>query len=168
MLEIIPVYFIRHAAFLGLLFKTHLLINFALQLHDLVLHANVKLLIALHGAGLDLKFLQLTLGHHPSEAALKVDDGMDAPLIVGASQPATDPFLNDDCFVFTEYLERRVGASNVRPWTTLNFNSINLWMQSENHTLTKGKATGKAEATMYSVECTYHKYMEAPIILKDD
>lgn len=48
------------------------------------------------------------------------------------------------------------------------FNSINLWMQSENHTLTKGKDTGKAEATMYYVECTYHKYMEAQIILKDD
>ena len=54
MLKIISVYFIRLAAFLGLLFKTHLLINFALQLHDLVLHANVELLIALHGAGLDL------------------------------------------------------------------------------------------------------------------
>ena len=48
------------------------------------------------------------------------------------------------------------------------FNSINLWMQSENHTFTKGKDTGKAEATMYYVECTYHKYMEAQIILKDD
>lgn len=78
-------YFIRHAAFSGLLFKTHLLINFALQLHDLVLHANVELLIALHRAGLDLKFLQLALGHHPSEAALEVDDGVDAPPIVGAS-----------------------------------------------------------------------------------
>ena len=120
MLKIIPVYFIGHAALLGLLFKTYLLINFALQLHDLVLHADVELLIALHGAGLDLKFLQLALGHHSSEAALKVDDGVNAPPVVGASQPATDPLLNDNCFVLTEYLERRVGANNVRPWTTLN------------------------------------------------
>lgn len=48
MLRMIPVDFTSHAAPSGLLLKTHLLINFALQLHDLVLHANVQLLIALH------------------------------------------------------------------------------------------------------------------------
>lgn len=161
MLKMTPVDFVRHAALSGLLFKTHLFVNFALQLHDLVLHANVELLIALHGAGLDLELLQLALGHHPPEAALKVDDGVRTPLVVGASQPAPDPLLNDDCFVLTEYLQKRVSASNVRPWTRLNTQLYQpMDVRLRTHTLPKGKDI-KVEATMYYVDCIYHKYMEA-------
>lgn len=110
MLNRAPVDVLRHSPFSGFLFKTHLLINLALQLHDLVFHADVEFLIAFHGAGLNLELLQLTLGHHPPEAALEVDDGMHAPLVVGAGQPAPDPLLNDDCFVLTKYLRRRISA----------------------------------------------------------
>lgn len=87
--------------------KAYLLIHFTLQLHNLVFHANMELLVAFHRASLNFEFLQLTLSHHPSEAALKVDDGFHGPLIMCTSQPATNTFLNDDCFVLTEYLQKK-------------------------------------------------------------
>lgn len=121
----------------------------------------MELLIALHGSGLDLELFQLAPGHHPSETALKVDNGMHAPLVVSASQPAPDPLLNDDCFVLTEYLQGRVSASNVRPWTRLKVQLYQpMYVRLRIHTSRKGKDT-KMEATICYVDCTYHKYMEA-------
>jgi hypothetical protein len=77
----------------------------------------MELLVAFHRASLNFEFLQLTLGHHPPEAALKVDDGFHGPLIMCTGQPATDTFLNDDCFVFTEYLQKK--EDNLRLYTRL-------------------------------------------------
>lgn len=168
MLHVIPVAFWRHTPLSGLLFKTHLLVHFALQLHDLVLHANVQFLVALHGTGLNLELFQLAFGHHSPEAALKVDDGMHAPLVAGTSQPAPDPLLNDYCFVLIEYLQRRVSASNVRPWTRLKVRFYQPTpVRQRIHKSPKGKDT-KAEGPIHYVDCTYHKYMDEQNIFKSD
>ncbi|KAL0601110.1 hypothetical protein AAY473_027303 [Plecturocebus cupreus] len=39
---------------------------------------------------------------------------MHAPLVVCAGQPAPHPLLHDDCFVLTEYLQKRIRASSVK------------------------------------------------------
>ena len=117
----------------------------------------MEFLIALYRAGLNLELLQLALGHHPPKATLKVNDGVHGFLVGGASQPAPDPLLNDDCFVLTEYLQRSGSKTNVRPWTRL-YQPMAIRLRS--HVLPKGNDT-KVEVTMYYVDCTYKKYMEA-------
>lgn len=59
----------------------------------------------LHGASLDLQLLQLAPGSHPADAALQVDDGLQATLVPAAGQPAADALLNDHHLVCSQQLQ---------------------------------------------------------------
>lgn len=83
----------------------YLLVDLSLQLHDLVLHAFVELLEVLHGASFDLQLLQLAPSPHPTDAALQVDDGLQAALVPAAGQPAADALLNDHHLVRPQQLQ---------------------------------------------------------------
>lgn len=85
----------------------YLLIDFSLQLHDLVLQANVKLLVALHRAGLYLQLLQLPLGHHAPVAALQVHDGPQGAAVAPPSQPAPHVLLDNHRLVLPQHLHSR-------------------------------------------------------------
>lgn len=89
-----------------------LLVDFPLQLHDLVLHAFVELLEVLHRASFDLQLLQLAPGPHPADAALQVDDGDEAALVPAASQPAPNVLLNDHHFVLPQQLQKDKKKTN--------------------------------------------------------
>lgn len=82
-----------------------LLVDPPLQLHDLVLHALVELLEVLDGASLDLQLLELAPSSHPADAALQVDDGLQAALVPAAGQPAADALLNDHHLVRPQQLQ---------------------------------------------------------------
>lgn len=68
----------------------------------------------LHRASLDLQLLQLTPGLHPADAALKVDNGVEAALVPAAGQPATDMFLNDNSLVLPQQLQRTKTKDTVK------------------------------------------------------
>lgn len=74
--------------------RGYLLIQFPLQLHDLVLHAEVELLKVLDRSGFNLEFLELSTGQHPAHATLQVHhsplDATETP----AGQEATHPALD--------------------------------------------------------------------------
>lgn len=78
----------------------------ALQLHDLVLHADVEFLEVFHRTRFDLEFLEFSLGSHAADAALQVNDGCERPLVPLPRQPASDHLLNDDGLMVTQKLNK--------------------------------------------------------------
>lgn len=78
----------------------------ALQLHDLVLHADVEFLEVFDRACLDLEFLEFPLGSHAADAALQVHDGSERSLVPLPCQPAADHLLNDDGLMLTQKLDK--------------------------------------------------------------
>ena len=82
----------------------HLLVDPALQLHDLVLHAHVQLLEVLHGAGLGPQPLQLASGPQASHAALQEDHGRQVALVASPGQPAPHPALDHHRLLLVQQL----------------------------------------------------------------
>lgn len=85
---------------------SYLIVYPALQLHDLVLHADVELLEVFDGARLDLELFEFSLGSHSPDAALQVNDGFERALEPLPSQPATHHLLNNDGLVLTQQLKK--------------------------------------------------------------
>lgn len=92
--------------------ELYLFINFPLQLHDLVLQANVKLLVAFHRPSLYLQLLQLPLGHHAPVTALQVNNCLQGPMVVHSSQPASYMFLNNNRLVLSKHLQLRKNTTS--------------------------------------------------------
>jgi len=86
--------------------STHLLIQPALQLYHLDLHAFVQLLVVLDGARLGTQPPQLPARPHPAVAALQVDDGPTQAGVVGPGQPAPDSSLDHHGFLVPHHLWR--------------------------------------------------------------
>ncbi len=90
----------------------YLFIYPALQLHDLVLHADVEFLEVFHRTRFDLEFLEFSLGSHAAGAALQVNDGCERPLVPLPRQPASDHLLNDDGLMLTQKLNKHTTPHN--------------------------------------------------------
>lgn len=84
----------------------YLVVYPALQLHDLVLHADVEFLEVFHRTRFDLEFLEFSLGSHAADAALQVNDGCERPLVPLPCQPAPDHLLYDDGLMLTQKLNK--------------------------------------------------------------
>lgn len=104
--------------------ELYLFINFPLQLHDLVLQANVKLLVAFHRPSLYLQFLQLPLGHHAPVTALQVNNCLQGPTVVHSSQPASYMFLNNNRLVLSKHLQFRKNTTSAIRATPAQLNRL--------------------------------------------
>ena len=87
----------------------HLLVDPALQLHDLVLHAHVELLEVLHRAGLGPQPLQLPPGPQAPHAALQKDHGRQETLVAFPGQPAPHPALDHHRLLLVKQLRKQGG-----------------------------------------------------------
>lgn len=90
----------------------------ALQLHDLVLHADVEFLEVFDRARLDLEFFEFPLGSHATDAALQVHDGSERSLEPLPRQPAAHHLLNDDGLVLTQKLNKHTTTHDEQEKTT--------------------------------------------------
>lgn len=103
---------IRHKAAAGpgpAQFGTYLLIHLPLQLHHLVLHADVELLEVLYLACLDAEGLELAPGLEAAPVALQHHGGGPGPAEPHAGQPAPGELLQDGGFVLHQHLQNMGG-----------------------------------------------------------